>query len=343
MGNYVCRRLAFGVLLLGVSSSLFAAKLNPELITADRLRSHLEFVASDLMEGRNTPSRGLDITARYLVTQCKLMGLQPAGETKTFFHWYETKTRGGATIKSQNVIAKIEGSDPKLKDEYIAISAHYDHIGLESEGSDRINNGADDDGSGTVALLEIARAIMMGPKPKRSILFIWHSGEERGLLGSKAYTETPTVDLKKIAGLINIDMIGRARPAGDTNPKNEKLVPPRSIYVVGSRELSTEFGDWVAKANDGYLKLKYDYYYDQPSKPDRIYFRSDHYNYAVKGIPIVFFFNGTHEDYHQVSDEVDKIDFPQFEAVARTILVTLYQIADKSTRPKMNAPAPASF
>jgi Zn-dependent M28 family amino/carboxypeptidase len=145
------------------------------------------------------------------------------------------------------------------------------------------------------------------------------------------------VDLKQIAGLVNIDMIGRSRPAGDVNPKNEKLVPAKSIYVVGSREISTEFGDWVAAANDGYLRLRYDYYYDQPSKPDRIYFRSDHYNYALKGIPIAFFFNGTHEDYHQVSDEIDKIDFPQMEAISRTIYMTLYSLADKKTRPRVNA------
>lgn len=336
MRNHKLPRLALGVALLCGTSLAFAAKPTPQYIVAERLRTHLEFVAHDLMEGRATPSRGLDITARYLVAQCKLMGLQPAGETGTFFHWYEASGRRDK-FKSQNVIAKIEGSDPVLKNEYIAVSAHYDHIGLETSGGDRINNGADDDGSGTVALLEIARAFQQGPKPKRSILFIWHSGEERGLLGSKAFTETPTVDLKQIAGLVNIDMIGRSRPAGDVNPKNEKLVPAKSIYVVGSREISTEFGDWVAAANDGYLRLRYDYYYDQPSKPDRIYFRSDHYNYAVKGIPIAFFFNGTHEDYHQVSDEIDKIDFPQMEAITRTIYMTLYSLADKKTRPRVNA------
>lgn len=306
----------------------------PDAITAERLKAHLEFIASDELEGRGTPSRGLDTAAKYIAAQCKLWGLKP-GANGSFFQRFAVDTRRfkGDT---QNVIAILEGTDPKLKAEYIGISAHYDHLGMKQEGLDKVFNGADDDGSGTVSVLEIAHAFAMGPRPKRSMIFTWHAGEERGLLGSKYFTANPTIDLKNYVALFNIDMIGRTRFPDDNDPRDEKLTPPGEIYVIGTREMSDEFGDWVTKANLATQKLKLNYYYDQPSKPENLYRRSDHYMYALKGIPIAFFFDGVHQDYHQVSDEVGKIDFTKMESVSRMVYSMAFDAANNHPkRPKI--------
>lgn len=242
-------------------------------------------------------------------------------------------------VNTQNVIGLIEGSDPALKQEYVAVSAHYDHVGMrdgDGEG-DRIYNGADDDGSGTVAVLAMAEAMSKASiKPKRSVLFIWHAGEEKGLWGSRYFTDKPTVPLKQMAALLNIDMIGRSKPPGDNNPANANLSEPNEVYVIGSKRLSTELGNLVEKVNARYLQLKLNYKYDAPNDPERFYFRSDHYLYAQKGVPIAFYFTGVHEDYHQVSDHVEKIDFTKMEKVARTIYVTLWELAQLKQRPKVD-------
>jgi hypothetical protein len=250
-----------------------------------------------------------------------------------------TVKTGTQRVNTQNVIGLIEGSDPVLKKEYVAVSAHYDHVGMSSgEGEgDRIFNGADDDGSGTVAVLAIAEAMSKASiKPKRSVLFIWHAGEEHGLWGSRYYTTYPTVPLDRMAALLNIDMIGRSKQSGDTKEVNANLSEPNEVYVIGSKRLSTELGDLVEKVNDRYLKLKLNYKYDAPNDPERFYFRSDHYMYAQKGVPIAFYFTGVHEDYHQLSDHVEKIDFVKMERVARTIYITLWELAELKQRPKVD-------
>ncbi|MGH9928783.1 MAG: M20/M25/M40 family metallo-hydrolase [Pyrinomonadaceae bacterium] len=246
---------------------------------------------------------------------------------------------------TQNVVAVFAGSDPILKDEYVALGAHYDHVGLGPPvNGDAIYNGADDDGSGTTALLGIAEALAKARlRPKRSVLFVWHAGEEKGLWGSRYFTSYPTLPLEKIVTQINIDMIGRSKKAGDTNPRNRDLSGPNEIYVIGSKMMSTELGDLVESVNKQYLNLTYDYRYDDPSDPNRFFFRSDHYNYARKGIPIVFFFDGEHEDYHQPGDSVDKIDFQKMEKVARTIYLTLWEVANRPTRPKVDKQLPAQL
>jgi len=239
---------------------------------------------------------------------------------------------------TQNVVGLIEGTDPKLKKEYVICSAHYDHVGMSTatgEG-DHIYNGADDDGSGTVAILEMAHAFATGPKPKRSILFVWHSGEEKGLWGSAFMSDNPVVPITSIVADLNIDMIGRSRPAGDNKPANKMLTGPDEIYVVGSSKLSTDLGNLVKQGNAAQYNLKLNYHYDEPNDPENIYQRSDHYNYARKGIPICFYFDGVHEDYHRLSDSVEKIDFQKMEKVTRTVYVTAWMVANRATRPKVD-------
>jgi hypothetical protein len=255
---------------------------------------------------------------------------------------------------TQNVIGVLEGSDAVLKSEYVAIGAHYDHVGkgLPSEDptkfpakdkskTDVIYNGADDDGSGTVAVLMMAEAFARAPRPKRSILFIWHCGEEKGLWGSQYFTEYPTVPLKQIITQLNIDMIGRSRPSGDANPANDKLVKPNEVFLIGSKMMSTELGQLSEAVNKSYLNLSFNYKFDDPNDPEQYFYRSDHFNYARKGIPIIFYMDGDHEDYHRPSDSVEKIDFQQMEKVTRTIFATAWELASVSQRPRVDKLLPS--
>ncbi len=246
-------------------------------------------------------------------------------------------------VSTQNVVGLWEGSDPKLKQEMVAIGAHYDHDGIRENapGDDKIWNGADDDGSGTVAVLAIAEALAKAPtRPKRSVLFVWHAGEEKGLWGSEYFNKHPTVDIKNVVTQLNIDMIGRSKAAGDSNPKNKELSGPDEIYVIGSEMMSSTLGSVTKDTNSAYLNLAYNYKYDDPKDPNRFFFRSDHFNYAVNGIPIVFWFDGVHEDYHQASDSPDKIDYQKMEKVTRTIFLTLWEVTDLAQRPAVDKQLP---
>lgn len=250
------------------------------------------------------------------------------------------------TVPTQNVVAVWEGSDPVLKAEYVALGAHYDHVGsgCPPVGADTICNGADDDGSGTTALLGMAEALAKAPtRPKRSVLFVWHCGEEKGLWGSRYFTQFPTVPLKQIVAQLNIDMIGRSKKAGDTNPRNNELTGPDSVYLIGSTMMSTELGEIVNSVNNSFLKLAFDTKYDDPKDPHRFFFRSDHINYARKGIPIIFFFDGEHEDYHRAGDTADKIDYQKMEKVTRTIYMTMWEIGNRPARLKVDKPLPAQI
>ncbi|HEY0005374.1 MAG TPA: M20/M25/M40 family metallo-hydrolase [Pyrinomonadaceae bacterium] len=246
------------------------------------------------------------------------------------------------TVNTQNVVAVFEGSDPLLKNEYVAIGAHYDHVGTGTPvNGDAIYNGADDDGSGTTGILAIAEALAhAGQRPKRSVLFVWHAGEEKGLWGSRYFTQFPTVPLDRVIAQLNIDMIGRSKKDGDTNPRNKELSGPNEIYVIGSKMMSTELGELSERVNKSYLNLSFNYRYDDPNDPNRFFFRSDHFNYAQKGIPIIFYFDGEHEDYHRPGDEADKIDYQKMERVARTIYMTLWEVANLSARPRVDKQLP---
>lgn len=244
---------------------------------------------------------------------------------------------------TQNVVAIWEGGDSVLKNEYVALGSHYDHVGICAPASaDPICNGADDDGSGTTAMLAMAEALARAKqRPKRSILFVWHTGEEKGLWGSRYFAENPTVPLDKIVTQLNMDMIGRSRKDGDTNPRNQTLSDAKTVYVIGSKMMSTELGELSERVNAAYLNLQYDYKYDDPADPNRFFFRSDHINYARKGIPIIFFFDGVHEDYHRPGDEPHKIDYDKLQKITRTVYVTLWEIAVRPARPKVDKQLPA--
>jgi hypothetical protein len=263
-------------------------------------------------------------------------------ETKKVSMSVTTKTE---VIPTNNVVGVWEGSDPVLKNEYVAVGAHYDHVGFcRPAGADTICNGADDDGSGTTAMLSMAEALAKAPtRPKRSVLFVWHCGEEKGLWGSRYFVENPTVPLASIVAQLNIDMIGRSKKADDTNPANRNLTGPNDIYVIGSEMMSTELGELVNSVNQSYLNLGFDKRYDDPADPERFFYRSDHYNYAKKGIPIVFFFDGTHEDYHRPGDTADKIDYEKMEKVTRTVYMMLWEIATRPARLKVDKPLPAQL
>lgn len=248
-------------------------------------------------------------------------------------------------VTTQNVVGIVEGSDPQLKNEYVAIGAHYDHIGVGQPDAtgDKIYNGADDDGSGTVSILALADAFAHELKPKRSILFVWHCGEEKGLWGSRYFTEHPTVPLQNIVAQLNIDMIGRSRLPNDTSPANKGLTGANEIYIIGSKLMSTSLGETSERINAAYLKLKFNYHYDEPNDTERLFYRSDHFNYAKQGIPIIFYFDGIHADYHRPSDSPDKIDYEKMERVARTVYMTGAALANAPTRPVVDKKLPAEL
>jgi hypothetical protein len=237
---------------------------------------------------------------------------------------------------TQNVVGVLEGSDPVLKNEYVAIGAHYDHVGIGTPvNGDAIYNGADDDGSGTVSVLSIAEAFAKGPRPKRSILFIWHAGEEKGLWGSRYFTDYPTIPLNQIVADLNIDMIGRTKKENDVEA-NKNLPNPGEVFLIGPSMMSADLKEISETVNKNYLNLSFNYRYDDIKHPENFFFRSDHYNYARKGIPIIFYMDGDHEDYHRPSDHADKIDYQNMEKVARTIFATAWELANRAARPKVD-------
>ncbi len=248
-----------------------------------------------------------------------------------------------AKVSTQNVVAVWEGSDAILKNEMVAVGAHYDHVGVrpDAKGEDKIWNGADDDGSGTVAVLAMAEALAKSAKrPKRSVLFVWHAGEEKGLWGSEYFNKFPTVDIKKVVAQLNIDMIGRSRKTGDANPRNKDLTGEQEVYVIGSEMMSSKLGAITKATNDTFLKLNYNYKYDDPKDPEQFFSRSDHFNYALNNIPIVFWFDGPHEDYHGADDEPDRIDYAKMESITRTIFLTMWEITDLKERPAVDRQIP---
>ncbi len=232
---------------------------------------------------------------------------------------------GNDKVNSENVVAILKGSEKP--NEYIVVSSHLDHIGVTADG--QINNGADDDGSGTVALLEIAEAFKKaaeaGEGPKRSIVFLHVTGEEKGLLGSKYYTDyDPIFPLSQTVANLNIDMIGRIDPKreGDRN----------YLYLIGSDKLSTELHNLSEEVNEKYTNIELDYTYNEENDPNRFYYRSDHYNFAKNNIPIIFYFNGTHADYHRPGDTPDKINYDLLENRTRLVFHTAWEVANRDTK-----------
>ncbi|HEY1024998.1 MAG TPA: M28 family peptidase [Sphingobacteriaceae bacterium] len=234
---------------------------------------------------------------------------------------------------SKNVLGYLEGSDPKLKEELIVITAHYDHEGIGEGG--KVFNGADDDASGTTGVLEIAEAFAKAKKagkgPRRSVLFMPVVGEEKGLLGSQWYSENPVFPLANTVANLNIDMIGRVgfEYKGKADSANY-------IYVIGSDKLSSTLKQISETANNTYTKMTLDYKYDDPNDQNRFYYRSDHYNFAKHNIPIIFYFNGVHEDYHKHTDEVKKINFDALTKRAQLAFYTAWELANRNERPAVD-------
>jgi hypothetical protein len=230
-------------------------------------------------------------------------------------------------LSSNNVIGLIEGKDKK--DEYIFVSAHFDHLGKRG---DDIYYGADDNGSGSSMLLEIAQsfqqAVMEGQRPSRNVVFCWFTGEEKGLLGSQYYTEYPLFPLKNTIVNVNVDMIGRT----DENYNDFKDY----TYVIGSDRLSTDLHKINEEMNQTYTQLLLDYKYNDEKDPNQFYYRSDHYNFASRGVPAIFFFTGVHKDYHRTTDTADKIQFDKMANIGKLIFHTVYELANRSERIKVD-------
>ena len=359
-------------------------------ITASDLKTRLYIYADDSMMGRRVGTPGSRMATAYIEREVRRMGLEPAGDAGTYFQDIHpdssARFNGHAPPgTARNVVAILRGSDPVLRNEYVAIGAHSDHIGIRATPADydslrafnialdkaglpmwdrripvdkrtaaraaihvnvdslhhvrpahldSINNGADDDGSGTVTALEIAQAMASAPvKPKRSILFVWHTGEEAGLLGSRWYTDYPTVPRGAIVAQLNMDMVGRGEAIDLVGGG------PDYLQLVGSRRLSTELGDIVEKVNSERAEpFKFDYQFDMNGDPNRIYCRSDHYSYARYGIPIVFFTTGLHADYHQVTDEPQYINYDHMKRIGEFVRDIAVRVANLDHRPVVDKP-----
>lgn len=294
-------------------------------ITAEQLKTHLYQFADDKMEGRMTGEPGQKMAAEYLKNFYIAQGIASPYANENYYQNIPATyfSRMKEPKSSENVVAYIKGSE--MPDELIVLSAHYDHVGMR-EGE--IYNGADDDGSGTVALLEIAeafqKAVKDGNGPKRSILFLHVTGEEIGLYGSKYYTENPIFPLENTLCNLNTDMIGRIAP--------EKKDTPNYIYLIGSDKLSQELHDLSEMVNSEYINLELDYTFNDENDPNRFYYRSDHYNFAKNNIPVIFYFNGVHEDYHKPTDTPDKIEYELMAKRTQLIFQTAWEIANREGR-----------
>ncbi len=295
--------------------------------TAD-LRDHLAVLADDSLQGRRSGTPGADRAAAYLAARLAGLGVEPAGDGTSFLQRFSLPGMTAETADStQNVVGVVRGADPELAPEFVALGAHYDHLGVGlAVAGDSIYNGADDDGSGTVALLEVAQAFARGPRPRRSVLFVFHGGEEEGLLGSFYFTLRPTVPRDSIVAQLNVDMVGRNAPD--------------SLAVIGAGRISSAL-DSIVRRQAGDEGLGLDWSYDAPDHPERLYYRSDHYNYAQYGIPVAFFFAGLHPDYHMPSDEIDKIEFGKVERAARLLYRVAWEVANRPERPARDKLAPA--
>mgnify|MGYP000399667525 CR=1 FL=1 len=296
-------------------------------ITSTELKVHLSIIASDSMEGRDTGSEGQKKAGRYLVEQYKKDGIPFPKGADSYYQKvpaaFMNKDSGENLPDSANIWAFIEGSEKP--DEIVVVSAHYDHVGIKNG---EVYNGADDDGSGTVSLLEIAQAFEKAKKeghgPKRSILILHMTGEEHGLYGSEFYSENPLFPITKTVADVNIDMVGRR----DELHKDSN----NYVYLIGSDYLSTDLFNICEAVNTKYTHLNLDYKFNDRKDSNRFYYRSDHYNFAKHGIPVVFLFNGVHADYHQASDEVDKIEFDALTKRAQLGFSIAWELANRDAR-----------
>jgi hypothetical protein len=297
-------------------------------ITVEELRTQLYEFADDNMQGRFTGAQGQKMAAEYLKQAYQAMDVPGGMSDNSYYQPIPGSYLNRPEIDSENVLAFIEGSEKP--EEILVLSAHYDHVGVNDQGE--VFNGADDDGSGTIALVEIAEAFKMakenGHGPKRSILFLHVTAEEIGLFGSRFYTDNPVYPLANTIANLNVDMIGRIDP--------DQATDPNYVYLIGSDRLSTELHEISEQVAEAFSDLRLDYTYNAPNDPNRFYFRSDHYNFAKNDIPIIFYFNGVHPDYHQVSDTPDKIEYELLQKRAQLIFHTAWELANRENRPALD-------
>jgi Zn-dependent M28 family amino/carboxypeptidase len=321
------------VLLSSCSSSQNKRTGIPEIfaktITANELKDMLYAYASDDFEGRETGELGQKKAVEFIKAYYVANKIESPLGKNDYFQEIPTSFFNNIKNDSENVLAYIKGSEKP--NEIIVISAHLDHIGISGNGE--INNGADDNGSGTVAVLEMAQAFKEAQKkghgPKRSILFLHATGEEIGLFGSKYYTDiAPVFPLKSTVANLNIDMIGRV----DKKHEGGK----NYLYLIGSDKLSKELHDLSEEVNKTYINLEIDYTYNDDSDPNHYYERSDHYNFAKNNIPVIFYFNGSHNNYHKPTDTPDKINYNFLETRTRLIFHTAWELANREKRIKLD-------
>lgn len=298
-----------------------------QTITAPELKVHLEFLANKELYGRETGEAGQKQASEFLKSYYQSLNIPSPMEDSIYFQRIPKDYFPEKYNASENVLAFIKGTEKP--EEVVIVSAHYDHLGLQDG---KIFYGADDNSSGTSAILEIAEAFQLAKEknqgPKRSVLFLHVTAEEIGLQGSKYYTEHPAFPLDQTIADLNIDMIGRVDPSHEDNPNY--------LYLIGSDRLSRELHYISEKINNSFFHFSLDYKYNDESDPNRYYYRSDHYNFAKNNIPVIFYFNGEHEDYHQPTDTPDKINYELLEKRARFIFATTWQLANMENRLLMN-------
>ena len=290
-------------------------------ITAEELQTHVVEVSSDKYNGRMTGEEGHNLVCDYIRTYYKSQHIKAPKSHSNYYQKVPKEVLPDSLNDSQNIISYIKGSE--FPDEYVFITAHSDHEGIING---EIYNGADDNGSGTAAVLEMAEAfanaVKDGYRPKRSVVFLHVTAEEVGLHGSRYYTNNPVFPLENTVATLNIDMIGRV--------DNRHMENENYIYVIGADRMSTELHYIIQEANSEFTNLELDYKYNSENDPNRYYNRSDHYNFALKGVPVVFFFNGEHEDYTKPTDTADKINYPLLEKRAKLIFASAWYLANSS-------------
>ncbi len=296
-------------------------------ISIDRMKSSVRVLSHDSMEGRNTGSIGQKKAAKFIKDFYIAEEIDSPKGLEYYQKIPEHYFNGKTDCDSENVMAFVEGTE--LAEEVIVISAHYDHLGINKDGE--IFNGADDNGSGNAALMEMARLFKKakdsGYGPKRSVLFLHVTGEEIGLYGSKYYVEHSIYPLSKTLVNLNVDMIGRV--------DEKHLENSNYIYLVGSDRLSLELHDLNEIVNEKYVGLDLDYKFNKPNEPKRIFYRSDHYNFAKNNIPVIFFFSGLHKDYHKTTDTFEKLSFDLIKKRSQLIFLTAWEVINKPRRLKI--------
>jgi hypothetical protein len=254
----------------------------------------------------------------------------------TGYYFKQTPYGSEKLVETENVVALLEGADPELKEEVVVLTSHYDHVGIGQPDStgDRIYNGADDDGSGTVGMLNMAKAFVEAKNnnaaPRRSILFLHVSGEEKGLFGSRYYSDHPLIPIDKTVANINTDMIGRV------DPQYEKKGIENYSYIIGGKIISSQLDSLLRVANKRSANIELSDRYNDLDDPNQFYRRSDHWNFGRLGIPFIFFFTGVHEDYHRPSDEVHKIRFEKLANVVKTMYATTIMVANADQAPEVD-------